>query len=135
MCNRRTSWRVNRARRSPFPGIFATGEIETRWSGRCKTPTAGHTETKFTPLQKAGGQPCSLNLIGSHFATWMFWTLCGVFDLGAGLLLGSGLVLKWTLGNDEGKQAMISEKIAKLSPYQLAIGVGQIAMSVLYFVF
>src|SRR5689334_19789373 len=37
-------------------------------------------------------------LMKTHFLTWLFWILAGVFDLGAGLLLGSGLVLKWTLG-------------------------------------
>jgi hypothetical protein len=71
----------------------------------------------------------STNLIG-----WVFWLLAGLFDLGAGLLLGSGLVMKWTLGKDPAKQAMISEKIGKLAPFQMMIGIGQIAMSVLFFV-
>jgi hypothetical protein len=75
-----------------------------------------------------------MGLMKEHFLTWLFWVLAGVFDLGAGLLLGSGLVLKWTLGKDPAKQAMISEKIGKLAPYQLIIGIGQIVMSVLYFV-
>lgn len=75
-----------------------------------------------------------LGLLKDHPLTWTFWLLAAVFDLGAGLLLGSGLVLKWTLGNDPVKASMASEKIAKLAPYQLIIGAGQIVMSVLYFV-
>ncbi len=77
----------------------------------------------------------NMGLMKAFFLRWLFWTLAGVFDVGAGLLLGSGLVLKWTLGNDPAKQAMATEKIAKLAPYQLIIGFGQIAMSVLYVVF
>lgn len=73
-------------------------------------------------------------LMKEHMIGWIFWVLTGVFDLGAGLILGSGLVLKWTLGKDPAKQAMISEKIGKLAPYQLLIGIGQIIMSVLYFI-
>lgn len=65
--------------------------------------------------------------------SWIFWVLAGVFDLGAGLLLGSGLVLKWTMGNDPAKQEAVKGKIAKLAPFQLIIGVGQIVMSLLYF--
>ncbi len=76
-----------------------------------------------------------MGMMGEHFLGWIFWLLCGVFDLGAGLLLGSGMVLKWTLGKDPAKQAQISEKIGKLAPYQLIIGIGQIATSVLYFIF
>jgi hypothetical protein len=75
-----------------------------------------------------------MGLMQTHLISWVFWLLAGVFDLGAGLLLGSGLVLKWTLGKDPEKQAMVSEKIGKLAPYQMLIGFGQIAMSVLYFV-
>jgi hypothetical protein len=75
-----------------------------------------------------------MGLMSTHFIGWLFWLLAGVFDLGAGLLLGSGLVLKWTLGKDPAKQAMAAEKIGKLAPYQMIIGIGQIAMSVLYFV-
>ena len=76
-----------------------------------------------------------IGLLSTNPITWIFWVLCGVFDLGAGLLLGSGLVLKWTLGKDPAKQEMLSGKVAKLAPYQLLIGIGQIAMSVLYFLF
>lgn len=76
-----------------------------------------------------------MGMMKEHFLTWLFWLLAGICDLGAGLLLGSGLVLKWTLGKDPVKQAMASEKIAGLAPYQLFIGMGQIAMSVLYFLF
>ena len=47
--------------------------------------------------------------------------------------VGSGLVLKWTLGSDPAKQEMVSGKIAKLAPFQLIIGVGQIGMSLAYF--
>jgi len=75
-----------------------------------------------------------MGLMSTHFIGWVFWLLAGLFDLGAGLLLGSGMVLKWTLGKDPAKQAQISEKISKLAPYQLIIGAGQIVMSVLYFV-
>jgi hypothetical protein len=75
-----------------------------------------------------------MGLMSTHLIGWVFWLLAGLFDLGAGLLLGSGLVLKWTLGKDPAKQAQISEKIGKLAPFQLIIGIGQIAMSVLYFV-
>lgn len=75
-----------------------------------------------------------MGLMATHFIGWVFWVLSSLFDLGAGLILGSGLVMQWTLGKDPAKQAMITEKLAKLSPYQLMIGIGQIVMSVLYFV-
>lgn len=80
------------------------------------------------------GAVTHMGLMKEHFLTWLFWLLAAFFDLGAGLLLGSGMVLQWTLGKDPVKQAMVSEKIAKLAPYQLLIGAGQIVMSVLYFV-
>ena len=77
----------------------------------------------------------NIGMLGDAPISWIFWLLCGVFDLGAGLLLGSGLVLKWTLGKDPAKQQMASDKIAKLAPYQLLIGIGQIVMSLLFFLF
>ena len=76
-----------------------------------------------------------LGLLATHPITWVFWLLAGLFDLGAGLLLGSGLVLKWTMGNDPAKQEAVKGKIAKLAPFQLLIGLGQIVMSLLYFLF
>lgn len=81
------------------------------------------------------GAITNMGLMATAFLTWVFWLLCGIFDLAAGLLLGSGMVLKWTLGNDPEKAAMVTEKISKLAPYQLIIGLGQITMSILYFLF
>ena len=81
------------------------------------------------------GAVTHMGMMTDHFVTWIFWLLTGLFDLGAGLILGSGLVMKWTIGSDPAKQATINEKLKKLTPFQLLIGIGQIVMSVLYFVF
>jgi len=89
----------------------------------------------FWGIRELIGAVLGLGLLTTHPISWIFWLLCGVFDLGAGLLLGSGLVLKWTMGKDPEKQALVSGKIAKLAPFQLLIGLGQIAMSLLYFLF
>ncbi|MBK6694793.1 MAG: hypothetical protein IPG50_21665 [Myxococcales bacterium] len=97
----------------------------TGWVGVC---------VLFWGIREILGAVLGIALMKTNFLTWLFWLLAGTFDLGAGLLLGSGLVLKWTLGKDPAKQAMVSEKIGKLAPYQLIIGFGQIIMSVLYFV-
>ena len=112
-----------------------------------KIPSAKEHLTKLTPyagwvgvivlgwgIREVIFAILGMGLMSTHFIGWVFWLAAGLCDLGAGLLLGSGLVLKWTLGNDPAKQALAAEKIGKLAPFQLIIGFAQIAMSVLYFI-
>lgn len=76
-----------------------------------------------------------MGLLSSHPLTWIFWMLAGVTDFGVGLLLGFGLISKYALSKNEEAMKRGEQIRGRLAPFQAVLGVTQIAMSVLYFVF
>lgn len=77
----------------------------------------------------------SMDMISTHFLSWLFWLLTGVSDLGVGFLLGFGLIVKYALSKNETameKGQMIRQK---LIPFQGGLGILAIVMGVLYIVF
>ena len=76
-----------------------------------------------------------MGLLASHPISWIFWILCGVADFSVGLLLGFGLISKYALSKNEEAMKRGEQLRAKLAPFQAILGVFQIVMSVLYFIF
>ena len=63
---------------------------------------------------------------------WAFWTATGVADLVVGFLLGFGLIINYTIGNNAAAKARGEALRMKLATYQGLFGLLAICMGVLY---
>ena len=73
--------------------------------------------------------------LAEHPLNWIFWVVMGVTDFCVGLLLGFGLISKWFLSKNEEAMKRGEQLRAKLAPFQAILGVVEIIVSVLYFIF
>lgn len=73
--------------------------------------------------------------LAAHPLSWIFWVAAGVSDFAVGLLLGFGLISKYALSKNAEAMKRGEQLRAKLAPFQAILGVIQIVLSVLYFVF
>jgi hypothetical protein len=77
----------------------------------------------------------NLGLLGSAPLHWIFWLVMAATDLGLGLLLGFGLISKYALSKNAVAMQKGQQLRQKLAPYQAILGIVEIAVSVLFFVF
>ena len=75
-----------------------------------------------------------LGLLSSHPVLWVFWAATGVADLVVGFLLGFGLIITYTIGNNVAAKARGEALRMKLANYQGVFGLLASALGVLYIV-
>jgi hypothetical protein len=66
---------------------------------------------------------------------WIFWLVMALVDLALGLILGFGLISKYALSKNEAAMAKGQALRQKLAPFTAILGILEIIVSVLYFVF
>jgi hypothetical protein len=66
---------------------------------------------------------------------WVFWLLTGIADLGVGMILGFGLVSKWTMSGSPAALEKGQALRAKLVTVQVPLGFLAIVMGVMYILF
>src|SRR6185369_6229862 len=77
----------------------------------------------------------SLGLLASAPLHWIFWLVMAVTDFSLGLLLGFGLISKYALSKNEEAMKRGEQLRGKLAPFQAILGVVEIIVSVLFFIF
>ena len=77
----------------------------------------------------------SIGLLAAAPLHWIFWVVMAVTDFSVGLLLGFGLISKYMLSKNEEAMKRGEQLRAKLAPFQAILGVVEIIVSVLFFIF
>ena len=81
------------------------------------------------------GSITGMALLSTFPIYWVFWLLTAISDLGVGIILGFGMVSKWTMSGNPAAMEKGQALRAKLVKIQVPLGFLAIVMGFLYILF
>jgi hypothetical protein len=81
------------------------------------------------------GSITGMALLSTFPIYWTFWLLTAISDLGVGMILGFGMVSKWTMSGNPAALEKGQALRAKLVKFQVPLGFLAIIMGFLYILF